>query len=77
MPSHGQGTQVPKENPPSDAVNAAQTPSDVPLTRPEQKKSAHDRLDLFDAPKALPSSTAFENQPDKGQILGFDFYRDP
>ncbi len=30
-----------------------------PLTRPEQNKSAHDRLDLFDAPKALPSSTAF------------------
>jgi len=52
------------------------TPSDVPLTRPEQNKSAHDRLDLFDAPKALPSSAAFENQPDKGQILGFDFYRD-
>jgi cytochrome c peroxidase len=64
-------------NPPPDAVNAAQTPSDVPLTRPEQQKSGHDRLDLFDASKALPSSTAFENQPDKGQILGFDFYRDP
>jgi hypothetical protein len=77
LPSHGQGTQAPKENPPPDAVNAAQTPSDVPLTRPEQNKSAHDRLDLFDASKALPSSTAFENQPDKGQILGFDFYRDP
>jgi hypothetical protein len=48
-----------------------------PLTRPEQQKSGHDRLDLFDASKALPSSTAFENQPDKGQILGFDFYRAP
>jgi cytochrome c peroxidase len=75
--SHGQGTPAPRVNPPPDAVNAAQTPSDVPRTRPEQQKSVHDRLDLFDASKALPSSTAFENQPDKGQILGFDFYRDP
>jgi cytochrome c peroxidase len=75
--SHGQGTPAPRVNPPPDAVNAAQTPSDAPLTRPEQQKSGHDRLDLFDASKAVPSSTAFENQPDKGQILGFDFYRDP
>ena len=77
LSSHGQSTQAPKENPPPDAINAAQTPSGVPLIRPEQTKNAHDRFDLFDAPKALPSSTAFENQPDKGQILGFDFYRDP
>ena len=75
--SHGQGTPAPRVNPPPDAVNAAQTPSDVPLTRPEQQKNGHDRLDLFEASKALPSSTAFENQPDKGQIFGFDFYRDP
>jgi hypothetical protein len=54
-----------------------QTPSAVPLTRPEQQKSGHDRLDLFDASKAPPSSTAFEHQPNKGQIRGFDFYRDP
>ena len=77
LSSHGQSTQAPKENPPPDAINAAQTPSGVPLIRPEQTKNAHDRFDLFDAPKALTSSTAFENQPDKGQILGFDFYRDP
>ncbi len=25
-----------------------------PLTRPEQNKSAHDRLDLFDAPRPCP-----------------------
>jgi len=75
--SHGQGTPAPRVTPPPDAVNAAQTPSAAPLTRPEQQKSGHDRLDLFDARKALPSSTAFETQPDKGQILGFDFYRDP
>src|SRR5919197_247233 len=75
--SHGQGTPAPRVNPPPDAVNAAQTPSAVPLSRPEQQQSGHDRLDLFDASKAPPSSTAFENQPDKGQILGFDFYREP
>jgi cytochrome c peroxidase len=75
--SHGQGTQAPRVNPPPDAIHTAQTPSDVSLTRPEQQQSGHDRLDLFDASKALPSSTAFEPQPDKGQILGFDFYRDP
>ena len=69
LSSHGQSTQAPKENPPPDAINAAQTPSGVPLIRPEQTKNAHDRFDLFDAPKALPSSTAFENQPDKGQIF--------
>ena len=25
----------------------------------------------------MPSSPAFNNQPDKGKTLGFDFYRDP
>jgi len=64
-------------NSPPDAIQAAQIPSNVPPTRSEQQQSGHDRLDLFDASKALPSSTAFEQQPDKGQILGFDFYRDP
>ena len=75
--SHGQGTPAPPASPPPDAVQAAQAPSAVPLNRPEQQKSGHDLLDLTDASKALPSSTAFENQPDKGQILGFEFYRDP
>ena len=32
---------------------------------------------IEDASKALPSSTAFKNQPDKGQIPNCDFYRDP
>src|SRR5215510_2917280 len=66
-----------KSEPSPDAIEAAQTPSNVPLTRPEQQQSGHDRLDLFDASEALPSSTAFEQQPDKGQMLGFDFYRAP
>jgi hypothetical protein len=29
------------------------------------------------APPARPSSPAFEDQPDKGQANGVDFYRDP
>jgi cytochrome c peroxidase len=63
--------------PPRDAVSEAQTPRAVPAERPEQKKSDHDRSDRFAAPKAMPSSPAFDNQPEKGQIQGFDFYRDP
>jgi cytochrome c peroxidase len=60
-----------------DAVAEAQTPHSVPVTRPEQKKTAHDLSDAFLAPKAWPSSRAFRDQPEQGQILGFDFYRDP
>jgi cytochrome c peroxidase len=65
------------EPPARDAIQEAQTPADVPKDRPEQKLTDHDRSDIFAAPKAMPSSPAFEDQPDKGQILGFDFYRDP
>jgi cytochrome c peroxidase len=32
---------------------------------------------VFSAQNALPSSTAFEHQPDDGRVLGFEFYRDP
>src|SRR6185437_3582711 len=60
-----------------DAVANAQTVREVPLTRPEQKKNDHDRSNVFAAPNAKPSSSAFDNQPDKGKVLGFDFYRDP
>ncbi len=60
-----------------DAVQEAQTPREVPATRPEQQKNEHDRSDVFSAAKAPPSSPAFKTQPDEGKILGFDFYRDP
>ena len=60
--------QAPQGNPPPDAVQAAQTPSNVPQTRPEQRQTEHDRSSLFAAPNALPSSTAIERQPDQGQI---------
>jgi cytochrome c peroxidase len=68
-------SQAPKPNP--DAVEAAQEANPVERTRPEQKLSEHDKSDIFLAPNAKPSSRAFETQPDKGSVKGFDFYRDP
>jgi cytochrome c peroxidase len=62
---------------PKDAVAAAQTPEEVPIERAEQKKSQHDRSDIFNATKANPSSSVFKEQPKQGKISGFDFYRDP
>lgn len=62
---------------PPDAVEDAQTPRQADKTRVEQKKTAHDADDKFKADKAAPASSAIATQPDGGQILGFDFYRDP
>jgi cytochrome c peroxidase len=62
---------------PTDAAQDAQTPRQVPASRPEQHKSEHDRSGMFAASSAPPASTQFKNQPDEGQIKGFDFYRDP
>ena len=63
--------------PPHDAIADAQTPRDPPATRPEQKLSEHDRAKVFQPSNAPPSSRALEDQPEKGQIQGFDFVRDP
>jgi cytochrome c peroxidase len=60
-----------------DAVQDAQTPRQVPVTRPEQQKTEHDRSDAFNPAKAPRSSTALESQPQKGEVQGFDFARDP
>ena len=74
----GQNENVPGASTPSgDAVLNAQTVRDVPATRPEQKKNEHDRSNVFDAQNAMPASPAFNNQPDKGKVSGFDFARDP
>src|SRR3954470_5791123 len=62
---------------PPDAIAEAQTPRKVAVKRPEQKETEHDRSEIFTAPKAPESSRALEGQPEKGQITGFDFYRDP
>src|SRR5690242_240861 len=67
----------PAKGPSRDAVMEAQTPRETPVTRPEQRKNEHDQSNVFSATNAKPSSPAFENQPDKGKTLGFDFYRDP
>jgi cytochrome c peroxidase len=72
-----QRKESPERKAPPDAVLEAQTPGEVRATRPEQRKTEHDRSGVFDDKNARPSSTAFEDQPDKGKILGFDFYRDP
>jgi cytochrome c peroxidase len=75
--------QESKKNPdakgaaPPDAIANAQTPQEVPVERPEQKKTAHDRSDIFTPKRAQPSSEALVNQPEKGGMVGFDFYRDP
>jgi len=72
------GAQDTKSNrPPHDAVADAQDPRTVSIERPEQKKTDHDRSDIFKAQKSKPSSPAFENQPRDGKITGFDFARDP
>ena len=62
---------------PGDAIAEAQTPQEVPKERPEQKKTAHDLSDIFAPSKASPSSEALVDQPNRGDMTGFDFYRDP
>lgn len=62
---------------PPDAVQNAQTPQPVPIVRPEQRKTPHDLSDIFSALQAPFAMPGLETQPDKGQVLGFDFYRDP
>jgi cytochrome c peroxidase len=66
-----------KRQAPFDAVNDAQTPRAVEVKRVEQKKTEQDKPERFAATNAMPSSTAFKNQPDEGKIKGFEFYRDP
>ena len=62
---------------PHDAVAEAQTPKEVPVERPEQKKTKHDTSDIFKPRKALPTTKDLSDQQDEGQMLGFDFYQDP
>jgi hypothetical protein len=73
----GARSQPPTNEAPPDAIAQAQTPKEAPMERPEQKKTAHDLSDVFNPSNAVPSSEALTNQTDRGQMLGFDFYRDP
>ncbi|PSJ16380.1 cytochrome B6 [Nitrosomonas supralitoralis] len=59
---------------PNDAIMNAQSSN---TTSTAQKKTKHDQSGIFAAKNALSSSEALQNQPDKGKLLGFDFYRDP
>src|SRR5687768_15837256 len=60
-----------------DAVEDVQTPREVEAKRPEQKKTEHDQSDAFDPAKAPKSSPVLDTQPEKGELRGFDFARDP
>ena len=60
-----------------DAVLDAQIPRDAKKSRPEQTVNDHDRSDIFLPANAPRSSTALEQQPEKGEMNGFDFARDP
>jgi hypothetical protein len=74
------GEDKKKATPParcSDPVADAQSPEDVPVERPEQKKTAHDLSDIFAPNKALPTTEALDNQTDHGRFNGFDLYLDP
>ena len=70
-------SQPPVDDTSKDAVAAAQTPMEVPVERPEQKKTAHDLSDVFNPSNALSTTEALKDQQDHGQMNGFDFYRDP
>src|SRR6202047_1582832 len=73
----GARSQSPTDDSRADAIAVAQTPKEAPMERPEQKKTAHDLSDVFNSNNALPSSEALIDQQDRGQMLGFEFYRDP
>ena len=75
--AHAQNGQQPAPQSPHDSVANAQIPSQVPMERPEQRKTPHDLSDIFAPAKAVPSSDALSNQPEHGGMNGFDFYRDP
>jgi cytochrome c peroxidase len=70
-----QDTKPPRPLP--DAVSEAQEPRVVQIERPEQRKTEHDRSEIFKAQKAKPSSPTFLDQLRDGKISGFDFVRDP
>ncbi|HEY6401877.1 MAG TPA: cytochrome B6 [Blastocatellia bacterium] len=60
-----------------DAVVDAQTTQNVQITRPEQRKTEHDRSAVFKDTNAESSSPVLNSQPDQGKMPGFDFSRDP
>jgi hypothetical protein len=60
------GAQDPKASPTGrsdDAIADAQTPSNVPVERPEQRKTAHDLSDVFAPSKATLSFAKTSSDP--------------
>ncbi|OJW07096.1 MAG: cytochrome B6 [Planctomycetales bacterium 71-10] len=68
---------APAEKPLPDPAAEAVSPREVPIERPEQKLTDHDRSPLFEPGKPSPVSPALKSQPNQGRVLGFDFARDP
>ncbi len=64
---------APPHDPSADTFDVRQVPAD----RPEQRKTKHDRSDIFDPATTPPSSPVLNRQPEQGKFLGFDFARDP
>jgi len=62
---------------PGDAVQDAQQPRGGAESRPEQRKTDHDRSREFSPAAAPPVSAVLPSQPEGGQGTGFDFSRDP
>ncbi|HEX4132310.1 MAG TPA: hypothetical protein VHZ24_19925, partial [Pirellulales bacterium] len=73
----GQSQKPAASNASADAVERAQMANDVPMERPEQRKTEHDKSDIFSRSQALPTTKALDDQADHGRFNGFDFYRDP
>src|SRR4051812_43310762 len=62
---------------PRDPAAEAQVQKQVPVERPEQRLTDHDRSPQFDPTKPAPLTPALKGQPKEGRITGFDFARDP
>ena len=61
----------------ADAIMNAQSQRQIPISSPEQKKTDHDRSDIFSASEALPSSSAFKNQADSAIFQTEKFFQRP
>ena len=66
-------SKQPVRDPAAEAAKAQQ----VPVERPEQKLTEHDKSDKFDWKKPAPVSPSLKDQPMEGRIQGFEFSRDP
>jgi cytochrome c peroxidase len=62
---------------PRDPAAEAMSERKVPVERPEQRITEHDRADIFDPSKPAPLTSDFKSQPKAGRITGFEFSRDP